>query len=233
MPAIPQAANADNAGSLTVDSPQLPAALGAGGGVKVDGSGTALPISAAALPLPAGAATQATLALVATEATVATLATEAAMVIANAHLADIEAAVEILDDAIAGTEMQVDIVSSATVPARLVTNTTGGATAYRNLDVDENGVVVKGAPGQLYGYHVINQAAAARYVKIYNKATAPTNADTPLMTIAMAATSNATLDASNGIAFTAGIGLRATTALADADVGAPAGNDVVVNLFYA
>lgn len=37
----------------------LPAALGAGGGVKVDGSGTALPVSAASLPLPAGASTSA------------------------------------------------------------------------------------------------------------------------------------------------------------------------------
>lgn len=35
----------------------LPAALGAGGGLKVDGSGTALPVSAASLPLPALAAT--------------------------------------------------------------------------------------------------------------------------------------------------------------------------------
>lgn len=35
----------DGGGSLTVDSPQLPAALGAGGGIKVDGSGTALPVS--------------------------------------------------------------------------------------------------------------------------------------------------------------------------------------------
>jgi hypothetical protein len=39
----------------------LPAALGAGGGLKIDGSGTALPISAAALPLPTGAATEVTL----------------------------------------------------------------------------------------------------------------------------------------------------------------------------
>lgn len=37
----------------------LPAALGAGGGLKVDGSGTALPVSAASLPLPTGAATAA------------------------------------------------------------------------------------------------------------------------------------------------------------------------------
>lgn len=39
----------------------LPAALGAGGGLKVDGSGTALPVSAASLPLPSGAATESTL----------------------------------------------------------------------------------------------------------------------------------------------------------------------------
>ena len=35
---------------------RLPAALGAGGGLKVDGSGTALPVSASFLPLPSGAA---------------------------------------------------------------------------------------------------------------------------------------------------------------------------------
>ena len=37
----------------------LPAALGAGGGVKIDGSGTALPTSVASLPLPSGASTSA------------------------------------------------------------------------------------------------------------------------------------------------------------------------------
>jgi hypothetical protein len=35
----------DNGGSLTTDTPQLPAALGAGGGVKIDGSGTPLPVT--------------------------------------------------------------------------------------------------------------------------------------------------------------------------------------------
>ena len=44
---------------LTKQGGGLPAALGAGGGIKVDGSGTALPVSAASLPLPAGAATSA------------------------------------------------------------------------------------------------------------------------------------------------------------------------------
>jgi len=51
----------DNGGSLTVDSAQLPSALAAGGGLKVEGvaGGVAVPISAAALPLPSGAATSA------------------------------------------------------------------------------------------------------------------------------------------------------------------------------
>lgn len=40
----------------------IPTALGAGGGLKVDGSGTALPVSASALPLPTGASTETTLA---------------------------------------------------------------------------------------------------------------------------------------------------------------------------
>lgn len=49
----------DNGGSLTVDSTQLPAALAAGGGLKVEGvaGGVAQPISAASLPLPTGAST--------------------------------------------------------------------------------------------------------------------------------------------------------------------------------
>ncbi len=56
----------DGAGSLTVDSPQLPAALAANGGLKVEGvaGGVAVPISAASLPLPTDAATQTTLAMV-------------------------------------------------------------------------------------------------------------------------------------------------------------------------
>jgi len=55
------------AAGTKIQSAQLPAALGAGGGIKVDGSGTALPVSgtfsqgtqpvsAVSLPLPAGAA---------------------------------------------------------------------------------------------------------------------------------------------------------------------------------
>ena len=68
------------------------------GTVTVDGSGVTQPVSAASLPLPTGAATSAN------QST------------ANTALAAIQTAVEILDNAISGTEMQVDIVSSAAIP---------------------------------------------------------------------------------------------------------------------
>jgi hypothetical protein len=49
--------NSANLATATLQGAGLPAALGTGGGVKIDGSGTALPVSAASLPLPSGAAT--------------------------------------------------------------------------------------------------------------------------------------------------------------------------------
>lgn len=70
--------------------------------VTVDGSGVTQPISAASLPLPTGAST---LAEQETQTT---------------HLAAIETAIEILDNAISGNEMQVDIVSH--VPGTGATN---------------------------------------------------------------------------------------------------------------
>jgi hypothetical protein len=51
--------NSANLATATLQGGGLPAALGTGGGIKVDGSGTALPVSAASLPLPSGAATSA------------------------------------------------------------------------------------------------------------------------------------------------------------------------------
>jgi hypothetical protein len=110
---------------------------------------------------------------------------------------------------------------------------TGGARAYRNLSVGVTGAVAKAAPGRLYGWHVSNAAAAAAYVKVYDKATAPTEADTPVLTLAIPAASAAFATVGPGIAFAAGIAVRATTAIADNSTAAPAANDVVANLIYA
>lgn len=106
-------------------------------------------------------------------------------------------------------------------------------TAYRSLDVGTTGAIVKNAEGQLFGGLLSNNHATdPRFFKLYNKATAPTQADTPVMTVRLPALSTVNFSVPNGVRFSAGISIRASTALADADTGAPSANDVVANLFY-
>lgn len=104
----------------------------------------------------------------------------------------------------------------------------------RNLDVDESGDAGVARACQLFGGIIINQHATdTRYVKLYDKATAPTvGTDTPKITIPAKAGVPVPFEIVKGVDFTAGIGLGATTAIADADTGAPATNDVIVHLFY-
>ena len=104
---------------------------------------------------------------------------------------------------------------------------------HRSLDVQPTGQVVRAAKGALFSGLAYNNNAAVRYLKIYDKATAPDENDTPLLTIPLAPNSSTPIDGSEaGISFQAGIGIRATIAIADADTGAPTANDVVVNLFH-
>jgi hypothetical protein len=103
---------------------------------------------------------------------------------------------------------------------------------YRTLDGQPAGVSVKATPGEVGGWYFSNVATSVRFIKLYDKATAPTSSDTPKLTIPLPATSAANVLAAAGIDFTAGIGIRVTTGVADGDTGAPTANDVTVNLLY-
>jgi hypothetical protein len=109
-----------------------------------------------------------------------------------------------------------------------------GATPYRNLDLGVTGQVLKASAGKLVLLVATNQhASAKRYLKIYNKASAPTQSDTPVMTVPLTAGVTLSLiDDVAGVSFAAGISMRASTAIADSDTGAPTANDVVVNAAY-
>jgi hypothetical protein len=107
-----------------------------------------------------------------------------------------------------------------------------GLSTYRNLSLSTTGQVVKSSPAQLYGYYFYNNAAATRYVKLYDKATAPTNADTPILTIALPAGAAANVFSDVGLTFHAGLSARACQGVLDNDNTAPSANDVVINLFY-
>lgn len=96
-----------------------------------------------------------------------------------------------------------------------------------------NATSVKSSPGKVTGWAFSNQNAAVRYLKLYNKASAPTvGTDIPVLTIAMPAGATGHVGFDSGPAFSAGIGLALTTGVADADTGAVAALDIVVNLLY-
>lgn len=103
---------------------------------------------------------------------------------------------------------------------------------YMTIDGQPTGVLISSLPGRLHEYYLSNNSASIRYVKLYDKATAPSESDTPLRVYAIPAYSAANVVISYGILFRNGIGIRVTTGVAHADTGAPTANDVVVNIGY-
>ncbi len=116
----------------------------------------------------------------------------------------------------------------------LIPGVSTGWQVYRNINLGATGVLVKSGQGQVGGWVVCNNAAAARFLKLYNKAgVAPTvGTDTPWMTIELPANSTGQFLVPQGILFPAGIGVGATNLVADSDMTAPSANDVILNLFY-
>lgn len=133
--------------------------------------------------------------------------------------------------AISGTVAVTDNSGSLTVDNPPLTS--GGYSIYTNIDLDPTGVNPKASAGQVYGYYVSNAGSVTVYIKWYNKSSAPTTADTPVMTFPLYAGQTANMSFPHGIAFGAGIGLRATTGVATADTGDPGVNVVIVNVMYA
>ncbi|MDO8885770.1 hypothetical protein, partial [Candidatus Oleimmundimicrobium sp.] len=125
-------------------------------------------------------------------------------------------------------------VSGAVTPAP---GTSGGCLISRLLSAaTTNATVAKASAGQVYGWYITNTNAAVRYVKLYNKATAPTvGTDTPVMTLAIPgaiAGAGTNVEFSLGIPFASGIGYATTVGAADSDVGAVALNEIIINLLY-
>lgn len=115
--------------------------------------------------------------------------------------------------------------------------TTGGLTAGRIISAaTTNATSVKGSAGQLYTILAHNINAAVRYLKLYNKATAPTvGTDTPILTMPIPGNTAGTgfvINCDKGWAFSLGVAAAITTGVADADTGAVAANEIVINFGY-
>lgn len=100
-----------------------------------------------------------------------------------------------------------------------------------------NATNCKNAAGVLYGFTITNTNASPRFVKFYNKASAPVcGTDTPALTIAIPGNTSVGGHSANvpadGLAFPTGIGLCTTTGIGDGDTGAVAANELAISVFY-
>lgn len=119
----------------------------------------------------------------------------------------------------------------------IVPVTSGGLTASKTISAaTTNATSVKASAGQLYHLLVSNINAAVRYLKFYNKASAPTvGTDTPIWTIPIpgnTAGAGVNIAIPPGLTFSSGIAFALTTGVADSDTGAVSANEHVVNLGY-
>lgn len=106
--------------------------------------------------------------------------------------------------------------------------------ATLNSAATTNATSVKASAGTLYGIVATNINAAIRYLKIYNKASAPTvGTDVPVLTLAIPLTGVLSVNLGPlGLRLGTGIAFALTAGAADADVAAVAANEVKVALSY-
>jgi hypothetical protein len=106
--------------------------------------------------------------------------------------------------------------------------------SFVNSAANTNATSVKASAGTVWSIICSNANAAARYVKFYNLATAPTvGTSVPAFTIAVPANGTVTISGgANGIRFGTGIALAITAGAADSDTAAVAANDIKVATSY-
>jgi hypothetical protein len=107
-------------------------------------------------------------------------------------------------------------------------------TSAYNSAATTNATSVKASAGRVLAVAVSNVGAAARYLKLYNKATAPVvGTDVPVLTVAVPATGVVTLNVGAlGLHLANGIAFALTAGAADADIAAVAAAEVKVVLSY-
>ena len=108
------------------------------------------------------------------------------------------------------------------------------ATPFRLIGLGStNATSLKATPGQVVVISIQNVAAAVRYVKFYNKASAPTvGTDTPVFVIGLPASSAVNLSLPAGLYFSTGIAFATTNLSADTDATAITAGDLIISLGY-
>jgi len=156
-------------------------------------------------------------------------------------LSDIQTSVQLLDNAIAGNELQVDIVSGAVTASgslSLTSATTGGYTGYGNIDLDETKVAIKAAAGTLGFIYAANLTAADLFIKFWDVAsgsvTVGTTAATYVFSIptSTGGKTGVMVPIPVGLNFATAITAACLTGVATSSSAGPATNGCVVVIGY-
>ena len=98
---------------------------------------------------------------------------------------------------------------------------------------NDNSTLLRAGSGWVDSIDFYNPSAAIRYVKLYDKATAPGASDTPLLRIGIPAGGRDQLSyPERELVYGAGLGVRIVTGQPDNDNTAPTAGDVVINIVY-
>lgn len=96
-----------------------------------------------------------------------------------------------------------------------------------------NATNLKGTAGRIYGYHLVNTSASVKYVRLYNKATAPTvGTDSPAAVIPIPANGSVIVDHTVPMSFATGMGYSITGSFADLDATAVAAGEVIGHILW-
>lgn len=132
-------------------------------------------------------------------------------------------------------------INTQPVSGTVTATVTGGTTlpvtptqSFVNSAATTNATSTKASAGTVWSVVVSNINAAARYLKLYNKASAPTvGTDVPVIVVPIPAGAVVQIDGgSNGIRFGTGIAWALTTGAADSDTGAVAASEHKVAIAY-
>lgn len=138
--------------------------------------------------------------------------------------------------------LPVSQVGTATVAVTGAVSTTGTTTntpvtpttPFLTSAATTNATLVKSSAGTLFSILITSTSASVRYLKLYNKASAPTvGTDVPVITVTIPAGGTLTLDGGTlGVRFGTGIGLAITGAAADNDTTAIAAGEIKLATNY-
>lgn len=166
-------------------------------------------------------------------------ADDAAFTVA-ASLISVVGGVNTTDSVDSGDAGALAMTASRALHVTLKTDSVGGTSVYKSLDLDETEEDVKTSAGTLYWVHAVNLTADPLYLKFYNATAANVTVGTTTPVLTFPVVSQGSTDGAgfvfsvpHGIAFNTAISMAATTGLSDADTGAPGANALVVNVGYA